>query len=76
MAVVPHFLVHSWGCGSLVWVTWRSRHGQGVCAVMWRSCGARLAVVGVRRWLLAAGRVLGGGKWVGDMAGGGIRTGN
>ena len=76
VAVVPHFLAHSWGCGSLEWVTWRSRDERRVCAVTWRSCGARLAVVGVRRRLLAAGRVLGGGKWVGDVAGGGIRTGN
>jgi len=76
VAVVPHFLAHPWGCGSLVWVMWRSRDGQGVYAVMWRSCGAHLAVVGVRRQLLAAGRVLGGGKWVGDVAGGGICTGN
>ena len=76
MAVVPHFLAHSWGCGSLEWVMWWSRDEWRVCAVTWRSCGARLAVVGVRRRLLVAGRVLGGGKWVGDVAGGGIRTGN
>ena len=76
VAVVPRFLAHSWGCGLLEWVTWRSRDERRVCAVMWRLCGARLAVVGVRRRLLAAGQVLGGGKWVGDVAGGGIRTGN
>lgn len=76
VAVVPRFLAHSWGCGSLEWVTWRSRDERRVCAVTWHSCGARLAVVGVRRRLLAAGQVLGGGKWVGDVAGGGIRTGN
>ena len=76
VAVVPRFLAHSWGCGSLEWVTWWSRDERRVCAVTWRSCGARLAVVGVRRRLLAAGQVLGGGKWVGDVAGGGIRTGN
>ena len=76
VAVVPRFLAHSWGCGSLEWVTWWSRDERRVCGVTWCLCGARLAVVGVRRRLLAAGWVLGGGKWVGDMAGRGIRTGN
>ena len=76
MAVVLRFLVHSWGCGLLEWVMWWSRDEWRVCAVMWCSCGARLVVVGVWRRLLVAGQVLRGGKWVGDVAGGGIRTGN
>ena len=57
MAVVPHFLAHSWACRWLEWVTWQSRDGQRVCAVMWRSFGGfqgSEAVVdgwvGAQRW--------------------------
>jgi hypothetical protein len=62
-AVVPRFLAHSWGRGSLEWVTWRSTGwAAGLCgdvALMWcllGGCRGWEAVVGgwagARRWLV------------------------